>query len=166
VSRIDFVTGAPEKYADLVDRLAVIPGVYHAALDGVADAAMRQAPAEGWSPQQILAHVAFLAEANDVFFHQMATMSDPTRKPFPSGYEATDLEALPAKELLQRIEDALGRTIELLSRTPDAAWGRPGYIRGQRRSIRQLVVYHANHFHEHLAEIERLLGAATKAAAR
>ncbi|MSQ29580.1 MAG: DinB family protein [Dehalococcoidia bacterium] len=155
--RIDFVTGAPEKYARLVDRLSVIHGRYHAALDDVTDAVMRREPPEGWPPQRILAHVAFLAEANDVFIHQLATMSEPTRKPFPSGYVATDLEELSAAELLQRIDEALERTVALLALTPDAAWGRPGYVRGLRRSLRQHVEGHADHFDEHLAELQRLL---------
>ena len=164
MSRIDFVTGAPEKYAHLVDRLSVVPGRYRAALDRVPDAAMRTEPSEGqppqgWSPQRILAHVTFLAEANDVFIHQLATMTEPTRKPFPSGYEATELEALPAGDLLQRIDEAVGRTVALLSHTPDAAWGRPGYVRGLRRSLHQQVQGHADHFDEHLAELQRLLGA-------
>ncbi|MSQ31402.1 MAG: DinB family protein [Dehalococcoidia bacterium] len=166
MSRIDFVTGAPEKYADLVDALAVIPGRYHAALDGVRDAVMQQTPPEGWSPQRVLAHVAFVAEANEVFIYQMATMTDPARKPFPSGYEATDLEELPAIDLLRRIEEAVGHTVALLSGTPDAAWGRPGYARGLRRSLRQQVVLHAEHFDEHLAEMQRLIGVATTANAR
>ena len=165
MSRIDFVTGAPEKYAHLVDRLSVVPGRYRAALDRVADAAMQATPPDCWSPQRILAHVAFLAEANDVFIYQLATMSEPTRKAFPSGYEAIELEALPAGDLLQRIEEALGRTVALLALTPDAAWGRPGYVRGLRRSLRQQVEGHAHHFDEHLAELQRLLSAQAPSAA-
>ena len=85
-NRIDFVTGAPEKYADIVDALSVVPSRYQQALGRVADAAMRVEPAEpegAWSPQRILAHVTFLAEANEVFIHQQATMTDPVRKAFP-----------------------------------------------------------------------------------
>ena len=159
MSRIDFVTGAPEKYAHLVDRLSVIPSRYRAALDRVADAAMQAAPPDGWSPQRILAHVAFLAEANDVFIHQMATMTEPVRRPFPAGYEAIDLEPLPVSDLLQRTVDAVEHTVALLSRTPDAAWGRPGYLRGMRRSLRQQVEAHAAHFDEPLTVLQRLLGA-------
>ena len=171
MSRIDFVTGAPEKYAHLVDALAVLPGRYHAALDGASNAAMRDESPEGqstgtWSPQRILAHAVFVAEANDVFIHQMATMSEPARKPFPAGYEAIDLEALSAGDLLRRIDDAVTHTVALLSHTPDAAWGRPGYARGLRRSLRQQVVAHIAHFDEHLAEMTRLLGVGTAARAR
>ena len=52
-NRIDFVTGAPEKYAALVDALSVAPNQYRAALGRVSDAVMRQEPAEpagAWAP--------------------------------------------------------------------------------------------------------------------
>jgi uncharacterized damage-inducible protein DinB len=163
-SRIDFVTGAPEKYADLVDALAVIPNKYRAALAGVSDGAMRAEPADGgWSAQRNLAHVVFVTEANDVFIHQMAKMTNPVRKAFPVGYVAEDLENHSLATLLQRLDDAIGRTVTLLGHTPDAAWGRPGEARGMRRSIRQMVVYHIAHFDEHLAEIAKLAGAKTAA---
>ena len=164
MSRIDFVTGAPEKYADLVDALSVIPNKYRAALAGASDASMRTEPAGGWSAQRNLAHVAFIAEANDVFINQMATMTMPVLKQFPSGYVAEDLEPLSLADLLGRVEAAISHTVELLSHTPDAAWGRPGEARGMRRSIRQMVVVHTSHFDEHLVELQRLVGAPTAAA--
>ena len=163
-NRIDFVTGAPEKYADLVDGLAVIPGRYRAALGGVAEDALRREPGgDHWSALRNLAHVTFTAEANDVFIHQMAKMTLPRRADFPVGYIAEDLETLKGAALLQRFEDAIGRTVELLGHTPDAAWGRPGDVRGMRRSLRQHVVAHTDHLVEHLAEIERLVGAGAAA---
>ena len=157
-NRIDFVTGAPEKYARLVDGLSIVPNQYRDAVGRVSDAVMRQEPSDSWSLQRILAHVVFVTEANDVFIHQMATMTEPVRKEFPMGFEAIDLKPLSADELLQHIEDALGRTVALLSGTPDAAWGRPGYIGGQRRSLKQVVEGHIAHFDEHLTEMRRMLG--------
>ncbi len=161
-NRIDFVTGAPEKYASLVDALSMAPGQYRAALGRVSDAVMRQEPSDpagAWSPQRILAHMTFLVEVNEVFFRQIATMTEPVRKPPAPGHEESDLDPLSVEALLQRIEDATGRSVELLGHTPDAAWGRPGYLRGQRRSLRQMVASHVAHFEEHRVEILRLLGA-------
>jgi len=157
-NRIDFVTGAPEKYAALVDALSVLPNKVRAAVAGASDATLRQEPAGGWSALRNLAHLAFLAEANDVFITQMARMTSPARKEFPSGYVAEDLEELPVAVLVQRIDDALSHTVELLSHTPDAAWGRPGEVRGLRRSLRQMVVAHIDHFEEHIATIAQLVG--------
>ncbi len=157
-NRIDFVTGAPEKYADLVDALAKVPNQYRDALAGASDASMRAEPSDGgWSAQRNLAHVVFTSEANDVFINQMAKMTSPVRKQYPSGYIAEDLEPLPSAALLTRLEAAIGRTVELLSHTPDAAWGRPGEVRGKRHSLRQMVVIHTEHLAEHLVEIARLV---------
>ncbi|MDA0301497.1 MAG: DinB family protein [Chloroflexi bacterium] len=159
-SRIDFVTGAPEKYAHLVDALSTIPGKVRAAVAGASYAALRQEPADGgWSAVRNLAHLAYIAEANDVFLHQIAKMTSPARKDFPVGVIAEDLEALPVSTLLQRIDDAFGRTVELLGHTPDAAWGRPGEVRGMRRSLRQMAVAHIDHFEEHIVTLAALAGA-------
>ncbi len=164
-NRIDFVTGAPEKYADLVDALSRIPNQYRDALAGASDATMRAEPSDGgWSAQRNLAHAVFLAEANDVFITMMAKMTLPVRKHFESGHVAEELEPLSLAELLDRFEAAMGHTVELLSHTPDAAWGRPGEVRGKRYSLRQMVVIHIEHLGDHLAEIARLV--APPAAAR
>ncbi len=166
-NRIDFVTGAPELYADLVDALAVIPGQYRTALSGASDVAMRREPSDDpaadWSTLRHLAHSTFLAEQNDVFIGQMARMTLPRRREFPLGYVAEDLEALPVAEILDRMQAAVGSTVGLLSHTPDAAWGRPGEVRGLRRSLRQMVVAHIHHLDEHLTEIARLLKTVTPA---
>ncbi|MGE3856255.1 MAG: DinB family protein [Dehalococcoidia bacterium] len=164
-NRIDFVTGAPEKYADLVDRLTALPNKVRAAVGNLSDAAARQEPADGgWSVARNLGHLLFIAEANDVFIHQMAKMTSPARKDFPIGVIAEDLEVLPVATLLQRIDDAISHTVELLGHTPDAAWGRPGEVRGMRRSIRQMAVAHADHFEEHIATLAAMTGAKAGAA--
>lgn len=158
-NRIDFVTGAPEKYAGLVDRLTALPNRVRAAAGNIADAAARQEPDGGWSIVRHLGHLAFVSEANDVFIHQMAKMTNPVRKDFPVGVVAEDLEVLPVATLVQRIDDAISRTVALLGHTPDAAWGRPGEVRKQRRSLRQMVVAHIDHVEEHIATIAALSGA-------
>ena len=162
-NRIDFVTGAPEKYADLVDAISMIPAKVRATVAGASDGTMRQEPAGGWSALRHLGHLALLAEANDVFLHQMAKMTTPVRAHLEPGEISEEIEALPVAAILQRIDHAFGRTVELLSHTPDAAWGRPGEVRGMRRSLRQQVVNHAAHFDEHLVEIAKLIGTAVTA---
>ena len=157
-TRIDFVTGAPEKYANLVDAMSVLPGRYRAALANASDATIRrELSATDWSAYRNLAHVLFVTEANEVFIRQMATMSEPTRKSFPVGIIAEELETLSVPELSARLEAAIGRTVDLLGHTPDAAWGRPGYVRGLRRSLRQMVVGNTAHLVEHLDNITKLV---------
>ena len=156
--RIDFVTGAPEQYAHLVDALSTIPARLDAVIAGHTDAQLRATPAhaaEGdpWSAHRILGHFAYHAEAYRVFIHQMATMSDPVRKAFPGGVEDDALlEGSPA-ELVERIRQEIAGTLEYLARTPDAAWGRPGFVNGARRSLRQQVQQHITHLEAHIAQI-------------
>src|SRR5690606_35290590 len=47
LSRIDFVTGAPEKYAHLVDALATVPDRLRLVLRGRTTAELRREPGEG-----------------------------------------------------------------------------------------------------------------------
>ena len=157
MARIDFVTGAPEKYAHLVDRLATVAERTAAVLAGQTSAELRREPPDGWSAQRVLGHMAFHAHANGVFTHQLATMTDPQRTPFPSGYEDPELATRDPLELLQFIEDETAQTVALLSGTPDAAWGRPGFVRGARRSLRQHVQAQITHLEEHIAQLAQVL---------
>ncbi len=167
MSRIDFVTGAPEKYAHLVDALATVPDRLRTAVGSHRATDLRRAPAEGeWSVQEILAHLAFYSHANGVFIHRMVTMADPQRTPFPPGHQDPDLLAMDPDALLAYITDEIGQTVAFLSETPDAAWGRRGLIRGASQSVRQVVASHTGHFEEHIAEIAARLHAAEPAATR
>ena len=156
----DFVTGAPEKYAYLVDALSTLGERTASTLAGRNAADVRHAPSGGWSAQQVLAHMAFLGRENRIFIRQVATMTEPERRAFPSGYDDTELAQRPTAELLSMLGADLAQIVELLSHTPDAAWGRPGYVRGARISLRQLVASHIAHFEEHLGQIAQVLAAA------
>ncbi|MEX2446004.1 MAG: DinB family protein [Dehalococcoidia bacterium] len=164
MSRIDFVTGAPEKYAHLVDALSTLPGRVSAAVEGRPAADLRREPPDGWSAQRILGHVAFTTAANRVFIHQMATMTDPHRAPFPVGHEDDALAQGDPADLVRQIQEETAAIVELLSGTPDASWGRAGYVREARLSLRQMVTRHIEHVEEHIAQIAQVL--AQGAAAR
>lgn len=157
MTRIDFVTGAPEKYAHLVESLATAPHRLAEVMRGVSSAQARREVAGGWSINQILGHTLLFASKNGVFIHQMATMTDPARAPFDDEAESAVLAQRDTQALVAEIEQEIAKTVELLSRTPDAAWGRPGFIRGGRRSLRQQVKSHADHMHEHIDQIEAVL---------
>jgi hypothetical protein len=159
LTRIDFVTGAPEKYAHLVESLSTAPQRMADVMRGVTAPQARREVAEGWSINQILAHTLVFASKNGVFIHQMATMTDPARAPFDEDAEVAALSTRETKSLVAEIEREIAKTVELLSRTPDAGWGRPGFIRGGRRSLRQQVKSHADHMHEHIDQIEAMLKA-------
>lgn len=158
MSRIDFVTGAPEKYAHLVDALSTVPERLRDALAGRSADELARAGSEGaWSVQRTLAHMAVYAHANGVFLHRMVTMTDPPRREIDEEAGAAALGQLDAAALLAEVEREIGKTVDFLSETPDAAWGRPGRISGLRRSVRQQVSLHINHMDEHLTQIEAAL---------
>jgi hypothetical protein len=159
MSRIDFVTGAPEKYAHFVDSLSTVADRTRAVLAGRTSADLGRDPGGGeWSAQRVLAHMAFYAQANGVFIRQVATMQDPQRRPFPPSYEDPDLVAKDGSSLLDILEEQVGGTAAFLAKTPDASWGRGGYIRGARRSLRQIVDAHIKHLEEHIEQLRGLVG--------
>jgi len=158
MSRIDFVTGAPEKYAHLVDRLAEAPVRLRNIVSGRSSTDLRRDPGNGeWSVPRILAHMSLMAQRNGLFIYQIGTMTDPARAPLDEEAEAGPLQHQNPLALIDMIEADLGKTIDFLSVTPDAAWGRPGRKNGLRRSLRQEVITHGDHMHEHIDAIERLL---------
>ncbi|MFA7298009.1 MAG: DinB family protein [Dehalococcoidia bacterium] len=157
MSRIDFVTGAPEKYAHLVEALATVATRLRATVEGKRDAELRREPEGAWSAHHVLAHMALFAQRNGVFIHQMGTMTDPDRLPFDEEAETKAWMGKPAAGLIDVIEEEIAKTVEFLSGTPDASWGRPGKIRGARRSLRQQVESHGNHMAEHIEQIRTIL---------
>ena len=120
----------------------------------LAGGALRRDPGNGeWPISRILAHMAVMAQRNGLFIYQMATMTDPARAPLDEDAEAGRLQHQNPLMLVDLIEAELGKTIALLSHTPDASWGRPGRKNGLRRSLRQEVETHGKHMHEHLDSI-------------
>jgi hypothetical protein len=160
MSRIDFVTGAPEKYAHLVEALATVSERLRSVAASAGPGSWTAPPREGgeWTAQHTLAHMALYAQKNGVFIYQMTTMTEPARLAFDEDAETAALEARPAAELVALVEAEVGKAVDLLSGTPDAAWGRPGTIRGARRSLRQQVQSHAAHLHGHVDQIADALG--------
>ncbi len=169
MSRIDFVTGAPEKYMPLVQELSLIPDRVEQLVAGSTGRELQRAPSEGeWGASRVLAHMISYAIHNGEFIHQIAWMTDPRRRPWDEDAEVTS-QGWASKNgatLAEALRVPIAETIELLSSTPDAAWGRPGTVPGRgRRSLRQQLRAHIDHLNEHIEQIERLLGVAEPAAA-
>lgn len=161
MSRIDFVTGAPEKYAHLVDALAKVPEEINAIIAGKSPSAMNRAPAEGeWSAHQVLAHMSTYAGFQDTWIRQVATMTDPAPPAFSRNDAMDAVTSQSSAALAQLLEANIGRTVDFLSGTPDASWGRPGRLRNGRRSLRQIVEAHIAHMNEHVAQTQAALSPA------
>ena len=158
MSRIDFVTGAPEKYAHLVDALSKVPEELNAAAAGKTVSQLKRATGEEWSAHRVLAHMASYSAYQDTFIHQVASMTDPAAMAHDETQAAEALLSRDPLALLHDVEIAIGRTVDLLSGTPDAAWGRPGRVRAGRRSLRQIVEAHIRHMNDHVAQVKTALG--------
>ncbi len=168
MSRIDFVTGAPERHMYLVEALGAIPDRLEAVLAGHSTNELQAAPAgDEWAPGRILSHMIGYARRNHEFIHRMVWMTDPIREPWDEDAEEQGWESLDGAALVAALRKAIGETVALLSETPDASWGRPGIAGGRgtdngggtRRSLRQQVTAHTEHLEGHLANIEELLAA-------
>ena len=156
MSRIDFVTGAPEKYMPMVEELASIPDRLSIILDRLNSNEFRQSRDPEWSPARILNHMISYAKYNGEFINQMAWMTDPTRREWDEESELSMQDN--SSQLLQSLRDELSATIELLSHTPDAQWGRPGSINNYgRRSLRQQLRSHIDHLNNHTTQIEQIV---------
>ncbi|MBM3140547.1 MAG: DinB family protein [Chloroflexi bacterium] len=158
MSRIDFVTGAPLRYMPLVDALATVPDRVEAVLRRHPGAHFHRAPAGGdWAPSRVLAHMLSYARHNGGFIYMITWMTDPVR---PAWDEEAEIEAegwlrLDASRAVEALRELIAPTVELLSTTPDASWGRPGgHPRDGRRSLRQQVQAHIDHLEEHTRQID------------
>ena len=169
MSRIDFVTGAPEKYASLVEELSAIPDRVERLVAGYTARDLQRAPAEGeWSAGRVAAHMLSYAIHNGEFIRQIAWMTDPRRRPWDEDAEvaAEGWASQNGATLAEALREAIAETVELLSGTPDASWGRPGTVPGRgRRSLRQQLRGHIDHLVEHIEQIEELVSVPQAAAA-
>ncbi|MBG93272.1 MAG: hypothetical protein CL792_04755 [Chloroflexi bacterium] len=156
MSRIDFVTGAPEKYMPLVEELATLPDRLATILNQLNNNEFRQSRDPEWSPARILNHMISYAKHNGEFINQMAWMTDPTRREWDE--ESEQNTQANSNQLLQDLRNELSNTIKLLSHTPDAQWGRPGSIGNYgRRSLRQQLRSHIEHLNDHIDQIEQIV---------
>ncbi|HIE85072.1 MAG TPA: DinB family protein [Dehalococcoidia bacterium] len=156
MSRIDFVTGAPEKYAHLVDDLVQVRTELRAVVSSFSEAEMRLGRSDDiWSAKRTLAHIGVYVHVNGVFIHRMITMTDPQRLPVTEDHEIQTRGFMNGSslELLNYIDQEIQETVGLLAHTPDAAWGRRGVVDGNSRSLRQRVASHADHIRDHADQI-------------
>ncbi len=157
MARIDFVTGAPEKYSGLVDQIEQARSSLRALVAQESEARLRlNADTEDWSAKRILAHLGVYLRVNSVFIRRIATMSDPERQAIDEEkiIEESNFMTGSAIDLMQSVDNSVDDTIELLSGTPDASWGRRGSVDGVSRSLRQQVEGYSSHILEHIEQMK------------
>ena len=160
MARIDFVTGAPEKYSGLVDQIEQARSLLRVLVEQEAEANMRlHTSAQDWSAKRTLAHLGVYLELNSIFIRRIATMSDPERQGIDEEKVIAESNYMTgsATDLMQSINKSVDDTIELLSGTPDASWGRRGSVDGVSRSLRQQVEGYSSHILEHVEQMKTAL---------
>jgi hypothetical protein len=160
MSRFDFVTGAPQKYMPLVQELTILPDRVEPLLAGLAARDLQLAHAGEWSAARVLAHMINHARHNGDFIRQIAWMTEPECQPWDEEDEIAreGLILATSAALLKALRTAVAETVELLSHTPDAQWGRPGTVPGYgRRSLRQQLRAHIDHLSDHIDQLATLL---------
>ena len=167
MSRIDFVTGAPEKYMPMVQELSAIPDrIEQLVAASTARDLQRVAVEDEWSVSRVLTHMISDAVQSGEFIRQIAWMTDPRRRQWDEEAELTpQWTDKNGAMLVAALREAISETIELLSGTPDASWGRPGTVPNRgRRSLRQQLRGHIDHLSEHVEQVEQLIGTPEPAA--
>jgi hypothetical protein len=158
--RINFVTGAVRRYIPHIEALAAVPDRVEWVLHGQPPGWNTQSPREGeWSPSRVVGHLIAYAEQQHENLYRMANMTDPIIKVTDDEGEAerNSWESQPPSQLLESLREQVAKNVELLSDLPDSSWGRPGqHPEDGRRSIRQQAVRMAEHFEEHIAQIEAM----------
>lgn len=158
--RVNFVTGAVRRYIPEIEALRAVPERIGAVITEQPMGWLRASPADGeWVPARVVGHVIAYVEQSHENLYRMAFMTDPVLKFADDAgvAESAGWEHMPGGLLLERLEAAVARCVELLAELPDASWGRPGiHPMGGRRSIAQHVRAVTAHCMEHVAQFEAL----------
>lgn len=157
--RINFVTGAVRRYVPEIEAIATLPERLTLATAGQHTAWFRE-PSDGeWCPARVIGHLIAYIEQSRENLYRMAYMTDPIIKSVDDQGQADlrEWETQTRDQLLQQLEQAIAAVTHLLKELPDSSWGRPGqHPDSGRRSIKQHVRGMANHFNDHVAQIEAM----------
>ena len=155
--RINFVTGAVRRYVAEIESVATLPERVTLATAGQSAAWFREPSQGDWCPARVIGHLVTYVRQSRENLYRMAFMTDPTIKNADDAGEAEihAWETQTREQLLPQLEQAVAEVTHLLKELPDSSWGRPGqHPMAGRRSIKQQVRGMANHFNEHVAQLE------------
>ena len=155
--RINFVTGAVRRYVGEIESVATLPERVTLATAGQSAAWFREPSQGDWCPARVIGHLVTYVRQSRENLYRMAFMTDPIIKNADDEGEAAlhGWETQTREQLLPQLEQAVAEVTHLLKELPDSSWGRPGqHPTAGRRSITQQVRGMANHFNEHVAQLE------------
>ncbi len=132
----------------------------------VDDATLAYKPsADQWSIKEIVGH---LAETDRLFVQRVRSLLDRThyQQPLPpwKTHEGKGYETMAMRDILASLRAARQATLVLVESLTPAQWAATGPMLGEVRSVLDQGVWHANHDAAHIAQIRRMLEAATERA--
>lgn len=155
--RINFVTGAVRRYVPEIESVATLPERVTLATAEQSAAWFREPSKGDWCPARVVRHLITYVRQSRENLYRMAFMTDPVIKNADDAGEAElhAWETQTREQLLPQLEQAVAEVTHLLKELPDSSWGRPGqHPSAGRRSIAQQVRGMANHFNEHVSQLE------------
>ena len=160
MSRIDFVTGAPIRYAEIVSEVANLSNLTKKAIEQK-DAEKKSkkdtsSNEEEWSTHRILCHMLNYSSNINLLITRMLVDTDPKQIKWNENriYENLKQKEKPTISIFNQFKENIEELVATLSKTPDAAWGRSGnHIYLGKISVKQLVKWHCNHLVQHINQI-------------
>ena len=160
MSRIDFVTCAPIRYAEIVSEVANLSNLTKKAVEqkntekkSKKDTSSNE---EEWSTHRILCHMLNYSSNINLLITRMLVDTDPKQIKWNenSSYDNLKQKEKPTISILNQFKENIEELVATLSETPDAAWGRSGnHIYLGKISVKQLVKWHCNHLVQHINQI-------------
>ena len=160
MSRIDFVTGAPIRYAEIVSDVANLSNLTKKAIEQK-DAEKKSkkdtsSNEEEWSTHRILCHMLNYSSNINLLITRMLVDTDPKQIKWNENsiYENLKQKEKPTISIFNQFKENIEELVATLSKTPDAAWGRSGnHVYLGKISVKQLVKWHCNHLVQHINQI-------------
>ena len=160
MSRIDFVTGAPIRYAAIVSDIAKLSNLTKKALEEFDAEEKNEKDAtnneEDWSTHRILCHMLNYSSNINLLIKRMLIDTDPKQIKWNENdaYNNLKQQEKPTASIFNQFKENIEELVTILSKTPDAAWGRSGnHIYLGKISVKQLVKWHYNHVIQHIHQI-------------
>ena len=160
MSRIDFVTGAPIRYAEIVSDVANLSNLTKKAIEqkGAEKKSKKYTSSneEEWSTHRILCHMLNYSSNINLLITRMLVDTDPKQIKWNENsiYENLKQKEKPTISIFNQFKENIEELVATLSKTPDAAWGRSGnHVYLGKISVKQLVKWHCNHLVQHINQI-------------
>lgn len=131
------------------------------ALDGIADDELDRSAEDGWTPRQIVHHLADSEMESAVRIRRLLSMDQPTIVGYDEKAFATLTSDRPISPSLEAFAKARETNVQLVDRMRDEDWQRAGtHTERGRYTPEDWLAAYAPHAHDHAAQIRRARGKA------